>query len=182
VSAIAWPADAATVTALSAQIETPPRDPRFAIHFESGDAFKITVNAVDGRNFLNDLPLHIEWQDGDDLTAVTRAAPIPQVGPGQYALTTPSRRRPGIATVMNGSERIDRFAVAGRYAPEFNEIGNDFSALEELARRTGGAVVRAGSMKPIDFRWPDRSTPVSPELTLAAFVAIAAALVLDRRR
>ena len=49
---------------------------------------------------------------------------------------------------------MDRIAVAGRYAPEFDAIGNDRSAMNQLARRTGGAVIDPAQTSPSSFIGP----------------------------
>jgi hypothetical protein len=181
VTAIAFPADSATITALSAPFESQPRDPRFAVTCEQNTECKITLDAVDRGDFLNHLKMRVELRDGGEIGRIGETYSMTQTGPGRYELTLPAARRPRIVTVFNGSQPIDRFAVAARYAPEFDHIGNNAAALEELARRTGGTVVPAGSITPIDFHWPVRSTSIAPGLAVAGFLALGAGLVLDRR-
>ena len=72
--------------------------------------------------------------------------------------------------------------MAGRYAPEFDAVGNDFGALRELAARTGGAVVPPQQATPIDFRWPPRDEPLASVLAAAGGFLIALGLVWWRTR
>jgi hypothetical protein len=81
-----------------------------------------------------------------------------------------------------GSRVLDRIAVAGRYAPEFDAIGNDFAALRELAERTGGAIVPPQQMTPVQFRWPPRDVPLVSYLAAGGGLLIAMALVWWRAR
>ena len=180
VTAIAYPADATTITAVSTQIETPPRDPRFAVTWENGSSLKIEVDAIDGNAFLNGQSIQSELRSADDVSQTPETNTIPQTGPGRYGLTIPTSRRARIVSVFNGTQVLARFAVSGRYAPEFDHIGNDLPALQELARRTGGRVIRSTQIGPIDFHWPLRATPLAPVLALMAFATFALALLLDR--
>lgn len=179
VAAAAFPADPATVAALARQVAAPPTDPRYTVQFRPGSALHVTVDAVDGDNYLNGKAprLTVEPTDGSRSTT----ADVPQVGSGLYELDAPAPRTPAVATVTVDGRRVGRAAVAGRYPPEFDAVGNDPAALAELAARTGGAVVPPGPPRPIDFHWPERLTPLTPWLATAAFVAVSAALVRWRR-
>jgi hypothetical protein len=99
---------------------------------------------------------------------------LPQTGPGHYELDLPAPRTPAFAAIRVEGRLIDRIAVAGRYAPEFDAIGNDHAAMEELAHRTGGQVIAPRQTWPIDFRWPAKVMPISSILAVlgAAFIAV----------
>ena len=107
---------------------------------------------------------------------------MPQTGPGRYEVdrprpAAPDVRRPSASTAAS----IDRFAVAGRYSPEFEQIGNDRAAMDALARATGGAVIEPAQTAPIDFRWPTRRVPLAACLAAAGAVFVAAGLVHGER-
>jgi hypothetical protein len=80
-----------------------------------------------------------------------------------------------------GGSVIARFAVAGRYPPEFDRIGNDLAALSRLTQQTGGELIRPDQKSPIDFRFPVRSMPLDSWLAILGAVFIAAALVRWQR-
>src|SRR5947207_3395328 len=80
---------------------------------------------------------------------------------------------PTFALVRLGeSHVIDRIAVAGRYAPEFDAIGNNLQALRELAGASGGAVIEPAQTTPIDFHWPVRS------VALGTYCSVAGAMLV----
>jgi hypothetical protein len=99
--------------------------------------------------------------------------PIPQTGPGRYELEVPAPRSPGVASVRAEGQVIGRVALAGRYAPEFDAVGNDHAAMQELARRTGGQLIPASRAAPLDIRWPRQSFPLSSLLAAAGAALIA---------
>src|SRR5207245_1693715 len=114
-----------------------------------GATLSVAVDAMDRGAYLNGQALVLELFDP---TASTRPAPIviPQVAPGRYAVSVEAPRTTIIADVQDARGGIvSRFAVAARYAAEFNAIGNDRRNLTELADRTGGAVVEPGVTTPL---------------------------------
>jgi hypothetical protein len=78
------------------------------------------------------------------------------------------------------SRILRRFAIAGRYPPEFDAIGNNPANLKALADRTGGAVIEAGPVHPIDFHWPTKQIPLASEFAIAGFVAVGFGLIVNR--
>jgi hypothetical protein len=106
---------------------------------------------------------------------------IPQTAPGRYELSVPAPARPAFAAVHLDGRLIDRIAVAGRYAPEFDAIGNDHAALRELARATGGAVIEPGQSTPIDFHWPVQRTPLVTPCCVVGALLIGAGLLRWRK-
>jgi hypothetical protein len=100
---------------------------------------------------------------------------IPQVAPGRYELTLPAPRTPAFAAV-HLDRVIDRAAIPGRYAPEFDAIGNDYDAMRRLAAQTGGRVIDPAWNKPLDLTFPVHEVPLTPWLTLAGGVVLLAAL------
>ncbi len=175
VISMAYPADAATVTVLANQIIQPPVDPRFTVSWHCGSKWRVTVNAVDGDQYLNGQSITVQLLDGSSPVV------IPQVAPGLYEISMPSPRAPVELIARDARQLLRRFSVAGRYAPEFDSIGNDQSNLQQLADRTGGAVIQPGPVQPIDFRWPARRRDLTSECAIGGFVCISAALLLNRR-
>ena len=79
------------------------------------------------------------------------------------------------------SKAIQRFGVAGRYAPEFEAVGNDHAAMEELARRTGGRVISAGDNGRIDIQWPVERVGLESECAVAGAAILLGGLWRWRR-
>jgi hypothetical protein len=173
VIAIAYPADASIVLPFAKQIAASPRDPRFKVTWDAGASLRITVDAIDGKEYLNGESISLE------MGGVTSS--LPQIAPGQYQISLPAPRSSQIVTVRNQNRVLERFAVAGRYPPEFDAIGNDVKNLKMLADRTGGSVIQPGPVHPIDFRWPVRPTPLSSQLAFAGFIAIATGMIWNKR-
>jgi hypothetical protein len=161
--------------ALADSIARPPRDPRYRVTWDAGSKLQVSVDAVDGTRYLNDQQLTLELADADSPATVDRE-PIPQTAPGRYELSVPSPRSPAFASVRLGSRLLDRIALAGRYPPEFDAIGNDHDTLRELAHRTGGEVIDARRIRPIDFHWPRRDVPLAMWLAIAAAIEVSVAL------
>ena len=181
VLAAAFAPPASIIDAFSRHIATSPRDPRIAVSHEAGRNLTVTVSAVDGNQFLNDLHPALELRDAAEPDAAPQSHPIPQSAPGQYSLRIPAPRSTQFASVVVNSRSVDRFAVAGRYAPEFESIGNDRRAMDKLARRTGGAVILPTQTTPIDITWPTRRAPVTSPLAFAGAAVIGLALIWMRR-
>jgi hypothetical protein len=171
--AAAFAPSPAAIERLVGLVARPPRDPRFHVSWATGPSVRVTVDAVSGREYLNGQGLSLE------LGGSRRA--VPQTGPGRYELTFDSPRFPAVATVRAGEQVLDRVAVAGRYAPEFDGIGNDLVAMRELARRSGGAVVPPDQGKPLDIRWPAREASIVPLLAVAGAACVGAGLLCLRR-
>ena len=85
------------------------------------------------------------------------------------------------AAVRLDGHAIDRIAVAARYPPEFDAIGNDRPAMRELARATGGEVIEPAQITPIDFRWPVRRVNLSSCLAACGTILIGAGAVAWKR-
>jgi hypothetical protein len=183
VVAVAYPANAATVEAVAASIAAPPRDPRLRVTWDAGPQLRVAVEAVgDDGAFMNGLHLTVDLQSlspGPPTTAPASHA-VPQTAPGRYELSLPAPREPVVATLRHDGRVVDRVAVAGRYAPEFDAVGNDRDELRRLAERTGGRVIEPGDARPIDFDWARRRTPLAAPLASAAAVCIGLGLLVWR--
>lgn len=174
VIAAAFAPDRAVIEQLAARLARSPRDPRFHVSWESGSMLHIVVDAIDGQAYINGQELKVDW-GGTTYS-------VPQVGPGRYELSVEAPRSPAIATLRARGRMLERIALAGRYAPEFDAIGNDLRAMNELARRSGGAVIPPNQSRPIDIRWPPRRVSMAPELAMAGALFIGMGLMAWRRR
>jgi len=185
VIAAAFSADGNVAAALAARVAVPPRDPRFTVTWNPGQPLHVRLDAADGSGPINDLSPQLQLTPGDPSNAgeTYRTSPLRQTAPGRYeaALETPSR--PGFASVRLADRRttLDRIAVAGRYAPEFDAIGNNLPALRELARTTGGELIEPSRTTPIDFRWPVRRVRIAGYCAAAGAILVAAGLIRWRK-
>ena len=152
-------------------VSGPPRRP--AISRDLGCRRPLARNsgrALDGTTCLNGQRLVLDLAGLADTSSASSTYAIPQTGPGRYELDLPAPRTPALATVRVDGDWIDRIAVAGRYAPEFDAIGNDHDAMRQLASQTGGQVIPTRQTWPIDFHWPARLVPLGS--ILATFGAV----------
>jgi hypothetical protein len=175
----------ALAEALAADVQRPPRDPRFTVTWTAGPTLRVAVDAVEGPTYLNGESLSLELVDRSGSASVapspTRAAPvarhIPQVAPGRYELTLAAPREPVVARVRRRGSSLATFAVAGRYATEFDAVGDERAALAALARRTGGTVVEPGVTRPLDLPRPRTPVPLLSWVATAGAALVAAGLV-----
>jgi hypothetical protein len=112
---------------------------------------------------------------------------IPQVAPGRYEVKFEAPGRGMLAAVglvedgrQDDARVIDRAVIPGRYAPEFERLGNDYGSMRELARRSGGDVIDSLHSGPIAIDWPRRLVDLSA--WLAGLGAVMLALGLARWR
>jgi hypothetical protein len=176
VAAVAFATPGNVAEALAHLIAQPPRDPRFSTQWDAGPTLRLMVDAVDKDQFLNELHLTVQITGDSGM----QSHEVAQTAPGRYEMSMPAPRQPVILTVRDQQRVIDRIAVAGRYAPEFDALGNDHDAMRRLANRAGGAVVWPGDHHPIDFHWPRRQTSLTSWLCAAGAACIAAALLRAR--
>jgi hypothetical protein len=176
VAALAFAPQADVAQALARKIAQPPRDPRFSTQWDAGPTLRVTVDAAGTDRFLNDLRLGVEIAADSGIQSFE----VPQTAPGRYELSLPAPRQPAIATLRDERHVIDRIALAGRYAPEFDALGNDHDAMRRLADRTGGAVIWPAEHRLIDFRWPRRQASLTPWLSAVGAVCLAMALLRTR--
>jgi hypothetical protein len=181
VAAIAYPVDSVSIEALAGQIAQPPVDPRFEVEWDAGEKLSVAVSASDRGQYLNGEAFSIELREADSL-AVARSAAVPQTAPGQYGIVLPAPRTSMLVILRHGDQAIRQFAVAGRYAPEFDWIGNDRPNLAELARRTGGRVIPPGLVAPLDTAGSKRLMDLTSAFAIAGFAAISGGLVANRKR
>ncbi|MGC4032519.1 MAG: vWA domain-containing protein [Tepidisphaeraceae bacterium] len=183
--AAAWRVGLGRVTAVSASVsagnwanalrrlESAPADPHFAVDWDE-TVGRVRLTARDVAGPMNGLKPTL-WR-GDS------AVPMAIVAPGIYEAALDRRQRPSVGVVLMEDRVISRQALAGRYAEEFDAVGNDRPALQAIADRTGGRVIDAGDNRPIQFAERYESFSLQPLATvLAAGCAVAAALFLRRR-
>jgi hypothetical protein len=168
----------AELAAMAGRIARPPRDPRFTVTWDAGPRLVVRVDAAaEGGKYLNDLALRVELADENDAGRVSGGHDVPQVSPGRYEVSLPAPRARSFATLRHDGRVVDRVAVAGRYAPEFDAIGNDHAAMRALAERTGGRVIDRAWTKAIDFPMPRRAVALGRWLALAGAFAVGLGLV-----
>jgi len=135
---------------------------------------------MDAAHYLNGSDLHLQLaRDLEDITAAA-SIQIPQTAPGEYEIDIDAPRSATFAAVQSNKELLERIAIAGRYAPEFDAIGNDQAAMQQLADRTGGKVILPNQTYAIDFPRPRRPVNLTPLLAMLGAAFIALAIVLWR--
>lgn len=165
--------DGSTVESLVSLIAQKPRDPRFTVRWQTDSGPHLIVDASDHGKFLNGLSLSLEVAGADG----TQTRQLQQTGPGRYETSLDFTRDSRIATLRMDSETIDRSAIAGRYPPEFDALGNDHETMRKLANQTGGAVIWPGAPGPIDFHWPRAKTPLGGWFGAAGAMLIGCGIV-----
>lgn len=170
VTAFGFTPTPAELEAIATHVARPPRDPRFTVTWDAGARLRVRVDAAGQPS--NGLSLRLELTPPDGPVSVYD---IPQVAPGRYEITLPAPRTPTFAAVR--SDRvIDRAALPGRFAPEFDAIGNDYDAMRRLASQTGGRVIDPAWTKALDVPFPTRVVALTSWLTLAGGLFLVAAL------
>ena len=175
VCAITVPANSAEIDALVKLTAREPHDPRFAVTWETGPSLRVRIDALDGERYLNDQGVTLQLGQEPPMS-------VPQIGPGRYELDLPAPRSATFAALRAAGHVLERIAVAGRYAPEFDALGNDHAAMEELAQRTGGAVILPPDNHPISFNWPRRDVPLTPWLAALGALLSACGFAAWRRQ
>jgi hypothetical protein len=167
----------AKVESLADLVARPPHDPRFHLTWETGPQLRVAVDAVSNDKYLNGRNLTLELTQPGGAGIKASATPVAQTGPGRYELSVPAPRSPGLATVRAGRQIIGRIAVAGRYAPEFDAVGNDHAAMRELAARSGGELVPPSRTTPLEIQWQRQPVSLISLLATAGAACIAFALI-----
>jgi hypothetical protein len=157
VIAIAFAALPSLIDRAAELIASSPRDPRFAVAWDSE---RVTVDAGEGGSPLNDLAIDVREIDG-----VGGSILFTQTAPGRYAATVPADSSARTMVTRVAGRRIDLHVVAGAPVDEFRATGTDRAALERLAADTGGRVI-------------DRDRPEGPQIVARREWSIAAPLLL----
>ncbi len=193
VVALAFAPSPEEIEAIAHLIARPPRDPRFTIFWDPASQLKVRIDAAEraattrpnnGTNnapaYLNNLQLtlSIEPQDPiDNPQSATRNIPIAQTAPGRYEAAIDSPRVPSFAAIRLGGQTLDRIALPGRYAAEFDQVGNDYDAMHALAARTGGQVIDRTMTKALEIPYPRQEVSLTPMLALMADGLVAVGLI-----
>jgi hypothetical protein len=173
VTATAFQPEGRQIGALASLIAEKPRDPRFSVQLETGGRLHVTVDAADAGRFLNDLAITLDLA-GDD---GKHEAALEQTAPGRYETSVDSSRESRIATLRIANKTIARFAVAGRYPPEFDAVGNDRAAMGKLAQGSGGTIIWPSDSGRIAFHWPRIEMPAGPWICLVGLILVSAGVV-----
>jgi hypothetical protein len=171
-AATAFDPGPAQIGVLEKLIERAPHDPRFHVTFDAGQLLAVTVDAVDGNKPLNEEPISLDVKDLSTAGMPSVSQAVPQTGPGLYEISVAAPRSPALATLRDRGRIIAQRAVAGRYAPEFENLGNNRDAMARLAQRSGGEVIAPDRTSPIDIRWPRPPMPLTSPLAIAGAALI----------
>lgn len=177
VAALAFPAVGTEHDPLASAIAQNPRDPRFTVTYEAAEQLTVRIDAADNGQFLNELKPTLSLISETETFRQPVRSTLPQTAPGRYEIALPAPRSPILAVVRVNDQRIGEFAIAGRYAPEFEHIGNNRDTLPKLATQSGGAVIEPSQTIPIDFHWPPRVVSLASILSIAGAVFLAIGLI-----
>jgi hypothetical protein len=183
--AIAFEPRAAELATILDRWQNAPVDPRLNLSWDvGGPTLRVRVDAFDpgSSQFLNGLKLSLQL--GGTTTT------LQQTSPGRYQLEAPAPRQATVATVVLATEPgavvvvVARRAIAGRYAPEFERLGNDRAALRELARRSGGRVIEPSDAGRIDLETlaPRRRIMLTSWFATFGALSLAVGLIVWKRR
>ncbi|HEY0008017.1 MAG TPA: VWA domain-containing protein [Tepidisphaeraceae bacterium] len=153
----------------------PTVDPRVTVDWQP-DAQRVVLRVRDRDSLVNDLRPELVRRTGSFRESLV----FTQTSPGEYATEVAPASEPSVATVLLDGRIVSQRTLAGRYAPEFDAIGNDLPALERLAERTGGRVVQPGDVGLLDL--PSQRIPFALRLplTIASFALVAMAVLVWR--
>ncbi|MFW6061416.1 MAG: hypothetical protein ACOC93_01280, partial [Planctomycetota bacterium] len=121
----------------------PGADRRFAAELRREDGrLRVALEARQGERWLGGLSLTAAWQALGDATEPVVGG-LTQVGPGRYAGELPAPASAAVVVVRNAAGRVVWRGGAGRSAPpEVASLGADLPALQAVAERANGLVVR----------------------------------------
>lgn len=123
-------------------------DPRFTGELRrDGGRSALHVTAFDGDEPINGLAL-TALTIGDAGASLAERRALEQIAPGRYeAPLTTARAGRWLAVVDEQGRRVWQGPMIQRAANEFDAIGPDWQAMEQLARLTGGRIVRSPDAK-----------------------------------
>lgn len=179
VGVIAFAPEAAELATFANLLGRSPGDPRYAVDWSAASRGKVRVDANDNGKYVNGLSFDLRQTS---MQGVSLLVAFSQNAPGHYEADLPTSAEPRLVTVWLDGYEIARATLVGRYAPEFDAIGLNESALRTLAERTGGRVIPPDEKTPIDFprRWD--KTSITPYAAILAAGMIAAGLVQWKRK
>jgi hypothetical protein len=182
VAALAFEPDGARAQAIAEWVAQKPFDPRFKVKWEAGEKVNVSVDAIEGGKYLNEKAFSIDLLDPSVSDAAIASTPLVQTAPGRYEVSVLAPRSSRLATIRAEGHAIARFAVAGRYAPEFDAIGNDVAAMNELARRSAGRVIDPTDTRQLDIQWPPDQISLAAPTAFTGVALMLGALCVSRLR
>jgi hypothetical protein len=177
VLATAFAPSADELEAIATRLARPPRDPRFTITWTAQSTLVVRADVAPrsessaDRNGLA-LTLTIRPESGGEGQSLA----IPQTAPGRYEVTVDAPRVPSFAAVTLAGQALDQTPLPGRYAAEFDAVGNDYDAMKRLAERTRGGVVTSAHASQLTLPTPQAELSLTPHLALASAGLLAMAL------
>lgn len=150
------------------------RDPRFQTRLIQGENDIVQVTAIENGAAMNELQLTARNLGG-------AAMPMEQVGPGRYEIRFDRQVKARVVEIIANDTVVDRVAVAGRYAAEFDAIGLNLENLRELAARTGGAVIEPTQTTPIQLSRKTIRRSIASWLAATAAALMLVGLILQHR-
>ncbi len=171
VVSVAATMDRSSLEQLTARLQHTPADPRFSVVTDTLHD-QIIVDAIDKDHPLNQLSLTL--QRGDT------TMPFTQIAPGRYQAELTRDTAPSVAQIAIAGQPIKRVTIPSRYPREFDEIGNDYAAFDDLADRTGGEVIETGRTTPIHFKNPTEWRSSRGWFLIATVLTLATAIILIR--
>ncbi len=181
VSAAAFAAGEEQATALADLAAGAPVDPRLSVWVDPGSPLRVRVDARTPQEFIDHLTPLLRLVSADGGSGDDQLIPMKQTGPGRYEAATAAPRSPVVAVVTVDGEVAARIPVAGRYAAEFDAVGNDLDALNNLAKASGGRLILPNDTKPIDLP-PTGEFDLSPWLAMCGAAAAGWALFLWKQK
>lgn len=130
------------LAALERVFAAEPRDPRFALRWETSRLVRLWLEVDDATPPTSAV---LRLIDGTG----TRDIPARRDADGRFAWAVDAPASASAAVVIVDGAVVDRAALPARYPAEFDEIGVDLEALRRLAEGSGGAVVGAEQRAPI---------------------------------
>ncbi|HVT88635.1 MAG TPA: vWA domain-containing protein [Tepidisphaeraceae bacterium] len=181
VSSIAFSPTVDEIAAMAQAAARAARDPKFVVTSSADAELVVTVDAHDEQQYLNDLDITLTLLSDADSNKPATVLKVPQTGPGKYEVSLPAPRATALGVVRNKDQIIGRFSVAGRYAQEYEFIGNNRAAMQQLTGLSGGAVIEPSQTSPIQFNWPQEDVSLASLLATLGAGAIASGLIAWKR-
>lgn len=169
VTTVAAEVDAGLLEAITNRLRRAPSDPRFAVAW-GADA--IVLTATDESGAMNGLsPVVVGGNSSERIV---------QTAPGRYEASLGRTSSPRIVRVMLNESVVATRSIPGRYAREFDVIGNDRESLEALAGRTGGRLIEASESAPLDLPRATHMRSMTRVLAMIGLLTLGAAIVFIR--
>ena len=181
VCAVAFAADLQQATAMADLVAGSPADPRLSITCDAGAELRVRLDARSPDGFMDGLSAEVRLVGSGANGVGDRTVAMRQVGPGRYEIVTAAPREPVLAVVIVGGQVAGRIPIAGRYAAEFEAVGNDLDAMKDLSSATGGRVVMPDETGRIDLKLPSDELDLTPWLAFFGVAAVVWGLAAWKR-